>query len=202
MGGNNLLRNIPSTDLNLTLQNIPIDTKSLRSLRRYLKYDFSYITGPLFFMFALAMKKGKIRGVYLTDGKKDIGYAIVKNYPELNLIHVEFLAILPEYRSDGFGSIFIEKLINHLGNLILEVEDPDLVQNNQAEFITRTRRIRFYERNGLQLDPDLKFNHAGYPLRVMSNIHLPKVDWLKIFRSSYNQLYGLPIAHLIFKARS
>lgn len=189
------------TNRNVTLQRINTDNQSLRGLRKYLKYDFSFITGPLFYMFARAMKKGAFQGVYLMDGTKEIGYAIVKDIPKLSLTLVKFLAIIPEQRSGGYGSVLVEKLKKQYGHLILEVEDPDAAQEDPTESVIRTRRIQFYERNGLQLDPDLKFTHAGYPLRIMSTIQLPQVDWLDMFRSSHNQLYGLPIAHWLLKAR-
>lgn len=195
-----MMRNLCKSREHITLQKIPLDQENLMNLRRYLKHDFSYITGPLYFMFSRALKKGEFHGLYLKDAEKEIGYAIVKDISNLGLTLIKFLAILPPYRSGGYGSVFMDQLKLQFGNLILEVEDPDKVQdNNQEEKVTRSRRITFYERNGLQLDPDIKFIHAGYPLRVMSNIMLPKADWLHIFRNSHNQLYGLPISRFILK---
>ncbi len=81
------------------------------------------------------------------------------------LIYIEHLAILPQYRSSGYGRVLLSDFVARCGKrVVLEVELP--VEEMQA------RRIGFYERLGFHLS-DAEYAQPPYagegfvPLRLM-----------------------------------
>ncbi|WP_077736394.1 GNAT family N-acetyltransferase [Bacillus sonorensis] len=152
----------------------------------------------------LCYKKRYFNPVYLTNGSDIFGYALYQDVPKLNCIHVLFLAVLPEYRSTGLGSVLLARLNGIAENgLILEVEDPETAKSEE-ELAIQTRRITFYQRNDFHLIDDVKFSHFGYAIRVMTNFNPPNQDWLKFHRNLYNRVYricGVPLSTFTLKNR-
>jgi len=185
----------------LKLQQVSLDRNHINKLFDLVKKDFGFLEHIPFFIIHRAMKKDILYGVYLTDGEVIYGYAIYQIEPSLNVMHVLYLAIRAEYRSLGLGGVLIERLQEHekIG-LILEVEDPDAV-TDKKEATVRSRRISFYVRNGLALQPDLRLSHFGYPLLVMTNEQYPGLDWLHYSRLLYNRIYGISLANIVIKGQ-
>ncbi|MCT4509654.1 MAG: GNAT family N-acetyltransferase [Tepidibacter sp.] len=84
------------------------------------------------------------------DGKKLIGYIIVYIDIEANLMWLDYLAVLENYHSKGYGTQMIKTLKNWYKNLdgcMIEVEKED------DKDINTYRRIKFYENLGcIKLD--------------------------------------------------
>ncbi|MFC4665498.1 GNAT family N-acetyltransferase [Falsiporphyromonas endometrii] len=79
--------------------------------------------------------------IYIED--KPVGFFNYWEFPS-GIIYGEHLAIYPENRQKGLGTLFLEKLKDMGGDrMIFEVEIPN---NPLAK-----RRINFYERNGFVL---------------------------------------------------
>lgn len=99
--------------------------------------------------------KLKERDLYLCYGLYEettlCGYAFLCKSKEKKCLLLDYLAIFDQYRSSGFGSLFLNKLKENCSDydgIILEVESTSLdLPNNILE--TRMRRISFYERNGV-----------------------------------------------------
>ncbi|MEC0304829.1 GNAT family N-acetyltransferase, partial [Terribacillus saccharophilus] len=98
-------------------------------------------------------------GVFLTNGTERYGYVLYKELSEYNVLHVSYLAILPNFQSFGFGGKLIALLqeISPGSSIFLEVEYPN--SNKEAEDRSlRLRRISFYERHGFSIFPDVKMH--------------------------------------------
>ncbi|RPK06090.1 GNAT family N-acetyltransferase [Priestia endophytica] len=190
---------------NIYLQEVPIDKSNLQTLFDYAYIDFPFLKDALpSKIVKSAIKKDVLHPVYLTNGSEIYGYALYQDVPELKCIHVLFLAIVPSYRSSGLGSVLLDRLKALSKNgLILEVEDPETAESDE-EWSIRTRRIRFYERNGFHLIPNVKFSHFGYAIQVMTDFNHPNQDWLRFYRNLYNRvyrIYGVPLATFSLKRR-
>lgn len=188
---------------NLFLQEVQVNKSNLTELFNYLNQDFRTMERLPLYVIRSAFYKGVLGATYLTDGDNVYGYAIYQTVPSYNWLHVLYIAVLSEHRSSGLGSTFINQL-NNFNNqgIILEVEAPE-AGNNEEDTTTRERRVKFYERNGFYLNPNMKLINFGYPIRLMSNVQLPDIDWLKFYRKLYNCVYGFPpLASLFIKKQS
>lgn len=92
-------------------------------------------------------------GMY--DGEELVGYAFFAMAPERNMLLLDYLAVIENYRNLGAGSAFLQKLrqsfaeysgISYKG-ILIETEDVEYAQDN-AEREIRQKRDAFYERNG------------------------------------------------------
>ncbi|MGT2681560.1 GNAT family N-acetyltransferase [Streptococcus porci] len=82
------------------------------------------------------------------DGKKVIGfsYSIAGKSADFLL----FLAVSPEFQSQGYGTAMLQNVKNSAGEkpLIVAIEPPFELCDNAEQ---RLRRLAFYEKNGFQL---------------------------------------------------
>src|SRR5699024_9680753 len=158
------------------LQHLATNRRTLNRLFKFVLVDFGFLDHIPFPIMRKALKKKILHAVYLTDGINVYGYAIYQKIPKYGGIHVLYLAIAPEFRSYGLGSVMLRRLdaLSPEG-ILLEVEDPDLSQNEEQLSI-RTRRIAFYERNGLTLDQTIKLTNFKHPLLLMTSIKLPELN--------------------------
>ena len=102
---------------------------------------------PLFVMLD-AVDKGIYEALGLYDGEEMVGYSCMVKEGTDSL--VDYLAIYPEKRNNGIGSILVKLLYDHIdsaGSFIIEVEDPDYARDDEDRKL-RIRRMDFYLRNG------------------------------------------------------
>lgn len=102
---------------------------------------------PLFVILD-AVDKGIYEALGLYDGEEIVGYSCLVK--QGNDYLVDYLAIYPEKRNGGIGSILVKLLSEHMdstGNIIGEVEDPKYARNDDDRKL-RIRRMDFYLRNG------------------------------------------------------
>ncbi len=94
--------------------------------------------------FVLLSDKTKSYELYLAYNEGiNTGYTLF--YKGENFIWVDYIAVLPEFYSHGFGKKLIEALCNTFKNIkgiYFEVEKPD------EKDINTLRRIKFYTSNG------------------------------------------------------
>lgn len=187
----------------MKLQQLATNRRTLNKLFKYVLIDFGFLDHIPFPIMRKALKKNILRAVYLTDGFNVYGYAIYQEIPKYGGIHVLYLAIMPEYQSYGLGSVMLRRLdVLSPAGILLEVEDPELAQNEQ-ELSIRTRRIAFYERNGLTLDKTIKLSNFKHPLLLMTSAKLPVVNerkFRKFYRQLYNRVYRMPIGKIAVNA--
>lgn len=186
------------------LQHLATNRRTLNKLFKYVLIDFGFLDHIPFPIMRKALKKNILRAVYLTDGINVYGYAIYQEIPKYGGIHVLYLAIMPEFQSYGLGSVMLRRLdVLSPEGILLEVEDPELAQTEQ-ELSIRTRRIAFYERNGLTLDKTIKLSNFKHPLLLMTSTKLPVLNERKLqkfYRQLYNRVYRVPIGQIAVNAR-
>lgn len=188
----------------MRLQHLATNRRTLNRLFKFVLVDFGFLDHIPFPIMRKALKKKILKAVYLTDGINVYGYAIYQEIPKYDGIHILYLAIAPEFRSYGLGSVMLRRLeaLSPEG-ILLEVEDPDL-SRNEEEFSIRTRRIMFYERNGLTLKKSVKLTNFKHSYLLMTNSNLPIVNerkFRKFYRQLYNRVYRLPIGQIAVDAR-
>ena len=97
------------------------------------------------------------RGVYQPYGWYNeagnlIAYSFFVNAPEGSVLLMDYFAVCREYRNSGYGSRCLEQmktLWQGVSGILAEVEDP-AKSSSEEEAHTRTRRVAFYQRNGLR----------------------------------------------------
>jgi GNAT superfamily N-acetyltransferase len=93
-------------------------------------------------------------------GKKDgivVFMAILYPLRGTNYILLDYIATAPDYRNQGIGAEFLNKIINSNKAdgkyLILEVDDPRFGENK----VERQSRVGFYQRLGAKIFKDVKY---------------------------------------------
>lgn len=80
-----------------------------------------------------------------------IGYAFVLRIEETKKLWLDFIAILPEFQSMGYGSLFFKELykryLSTYNGMFFEVEIPE----NNA--VNQLRRVQYYTRLGAEILP-------------------------------------------------
>lgn len=113
-----------------------------------------------------ALLKNPAYHIYTINDNADIkAFVAIWEFDEI--IFIEHLAVNPEFRNEGLGSLILQELIKRLNKLIcLEVELP--------EDEMKRRRIGFYERNGFYLNeydyvqPAFSKEKNPVPLKIMT----------------------------------
>ena len=93
----------------------------------------------------LLKKLGRIEVLAFVDQGRFIGFMVTAKDKEF--VFIDYLAISPEERGRGYGSLALEKIKEHYPDktIFLEVESPIIAEENYRQ---RIRRIKFYKRNG------------------------------------------------------
>lgn len=80
-----------------------------------------------------------------------IGYAFFAMAPGCNMLLLDYLAVVEEYRGQGMGGMFLTEMrerLNVYDGILIETEDIDFA-SNEEERLTRQNRDAFYEQNGV-----------------------------------------------------
>lgn len=184
----------------LYLSKIETKREDLAELMGYLSEDFPRGHAHPHFIIRSALKRGVLKGVYLTDGEEHFAYCLFQDVPALKALYIMYIAVRADYRSAGLGGFFLDKIgdLAQVG-IFLEVEDPETPKDYEQEHEIRRRRIGFYERGGYHLVKDFKFTDNGSPMLLMTNADFAGVDWLKIYHKAHNRFYSLPLGPLVIK---
>lgn len=114
-----------------------------------------------------ALLKNPAYYIYTLNDNADIkAFVAIWEFDEI--IFIEHLAVNPEFRNEGLGSLILQEMIKRINKLIcLEVELP--------EDEMKRRRIGFYERNGFHfneyeyIQPSISNGRNPVPLRIMTS---------------------------------
>lgn len=103
----------------------------------------------------------------ILDGDEFIGFAMYVIGEKLVLL--DFFAILPQKRCNGYGGKVFPLIMNHYEgkDFLLEIEDPD-GDVDEAEKELRKRRKAFYLRQGMVAMPFL-IDLFGVEMEVLTN---------------------------------
>lgn len=103
-------------------------------------------------------------------------------------LFAEYLAISDDFKGQGIGSKTLSLLKRQPGRLILEIEPPTDV--------TTIRRMRFYKREGMVLNP---YEHINLPLRIGEKdlpLRVMTVDSI-LNRTEYEMFFTMLMTDLI-----
>lgn len=112
---------------------------------------------------------------------------------------LDYLAMIPEYRDQGYGSVFLGQLKGMLSDadcILVEADDPDKANNDAAGKI-RMRRIDFYKRNGyIPTKHTVQVFGADYRLLVLPITRSFDIDRT---RQIYEMIYRTRMPGHIFR---
>lgn len=107
-------------------------------------------------------------GLYRTQDDSLLGYALFLTVSGLDVILLDYYAILEDYRDLGVGSIFIQEMRRHFDQfhgILIETEDPDCAATEE-EHLLRVRRNAFYYKNGAHRT-DISCALFGVPFTIL-----------------------------------
>ncbi|WP_342433175.1 GNAT family N-acetyltransferase [Neobacillus sp. FSL H8-0543] len=162
----------PTSELN----DIEIVEGSLEELKAfYPRFQADFAADELKDYEHLEILVGKKRYKFLLAKHKlsneIVGYAFIYEIAQLKALWLDYMAIVPEFRNGGYGSIFFNKIAEFkqegILGLFLEVEIPEETEGpTRAE---QQRRISFYERLGaekLAINYELPTKNGGFPMNL------------------------------------
>ncbi len=82
-----------------------------------------------------------------------IGYYVLGREPGADLILLDYLAVVPERRGQGYGALILAHLRKELDEgtyLFIESENPEKAQGDEEQRV-RSHRVAFYQRCGAKL---------------------------------------------------
>ncbi len=115
--------------------------------------DFPAAEIKPFSMIQQLYAKGLYSGYGFYDDQTLLGYALFCGTPDKKYLLLDYLAVLAPFRSGGLGSQMLACIRDSFAAyhaLLLEVEDDDYAPT-AAEQELQSRRIRFYQRNGVKM---------------------------------------------------
>lgn len=100
------------------------------------------------------------------------GYYVLAQEPGKQMILLDYLAVLPERRGTGCGSMILQSLRQQLSPgsyLFIESELPQAAETPQQRQL-RERRVAFYQRGGALLSPlTVRLFGVDYAILTLSN---------------------------------
>ena len=120
------------------------------------------------------------------------GYYVLAREPGSKLILLDYLAVMPELRGNGCGSVIIKNLVEQLPEecyLFIESENPKGASSPQDRRI-RERRVAFYQRCGAILSPlEVQLFGVDYAILTLSKGEPPSgKEQERAYRALYRQM--------------
>lgn len=181
--------------MDIFLEEMPIKDFKKNLYNQYKKIFTAIERKPLFII-KRNIKKGTMKILAIKENKETtVGFMIVTVRDIKKVVYLEYFAILPQYQSKGYGSKSLNLLKEYFNNFIgiaLEIEKVGYGINEEDNLI-RSRRQKFYERNGLRkLHIPIKLfgkDYEVYFFDIKENEYTDR-DILMILREVYVQSLG------------
>jgi ribosomal protein S18 acetylase RimI-like enzyme len=164
--------------------------KQFEEIYQHIEKDFPPGERPPYAVFLNYIQSGKVQLFALADGEKLAGYALVLLSERFPFGLIWYLAILPAYRGQTFGTALLRLLraeYRQLRGVIVEVERIESAETD-AEKITRQRRVKFYENAGFRTLSDYWILY-GVPFRLMFANYDGEKDHFAGVNSAADQIY-------------
>lgn len=167
-----------------------VDALDARALYAHMKRDFPAGELPPYFAVKGNIEKKVYDAFYLTAGGEIIGYAIVTAPADCEFALLTFFAVLPEFRSRGYGGECLRVIRERCDRkIVLEVEDPAAARTDESRDIA-LRRVRFYERAGFRLLPTAKARIFGVDMLIMTDTRDDVGSVRNIMHALYRPAFG------------
>jgi len=114
------------------------------------------------------LESGRYEGFFLHDDI-EIGYMVVMAPEDTRLVFGNYFAIHPEFRSKGYGTKFLRRILEkyHDRSFVIEVSDPahaaSLELRNEC-----LKRVSFYEHAGFETAPTVRARIFGADMLIMA----------------------------------
>ena len=138
-------------------------------------------------------------GLYCDDKFAGYAFFLKQTIDGYSNFLLDYFAMIPEYRDQGYGSAFLgqlKEMLSKVDCILVEADDPDKAKNDAARKI-HMRRIDFYKRNGyIPTKHTVQIFGADYRLLV-----LPINDTFDIDRTRqiYEMIYKTRMPDHIFR---
>jgi|GEM_PF-1990423 len=191
----------PPMSPELSLKEIP--SSAYETLYALMKRDFP-AAGELapFFAIKRNLDKGVYTGYFLTSGAEnesadtgappdaELGYMLLTAPHGMDSALINYFAIYPAYRAQGYGSEFLKIVLSRYPNrvFVLEAEDP-AAQKTDILRDAAQRRIKFYERAGFSVLPTAKARIFGADMLIMAGAREKKACGNISARETMRALY-------------
>lgn len=142
-------------------------------------------------LFAAASGEGFQKGALL-------GYALFLQPPGLNVVLLDYYAVLSQYRNLGLGGIFLDGMKRsyaRMDGILLETEDPDTASDDEERGL-RSRRNGFYMRGGARMT-DIRCSLFHVSFRIL---YLPIGNSLSdaVVRSRLEEVYRFMLPSALY----
>ena len=121
--------------------------------RARMQYDFPPAEVKPLEVLQNLMKQGRYECYGWFEESGDlVAYTFFTSAPQGKVMLLDYFAVCSFYRSHGYGSVILTllpDLFQGRAGILAEVEDP-LKSSSEAEESIRSRRVGFYQRNGLR----------------------------------------------------
>ena len=143
----------------------------------------------------------KKKGVYFCYGLFADGNLVGYSFYFRPVSHAQLLdyyAMLPQVRSQGYGSAFLQLFARQYPEIITiaEVENPAATKD-RAEADIRRRRVNFYERNGFRLTGVFaQLFGVEYAIMAQNAADAAEDEILTLVKELYQTLFPFPVSKM------
>lgn len=171
-----------------------IELSEFKSVYKKIKQDFALGEYAPYEVLYQQLKMGIQEGLILLDGEREVAYSICTKAKNNDYVLISLFAVHKEYRGIGYGSAFLKEMMKSYSDkmgIIAEVEKPEHAKTD-IEADIRINRIRFYEKAGFCMVPNIDYAIWDVPMHLMV---LPqKASSQELFESIGQVMYDLYFA--------
>ena len=141
----------------------------LKLIYKHIKRDFPIGEYAPYFVLHSQLKKGTQQGLILSKDDVDVAYSICAAGQGKSFVLISLMAVFEQHRGEGVGTAFLHELGNNYTDkqgIIVEVERPADAKT-EVDKELRGKRIRFYEKAGFCLVPNIIYSIWGVPMHLM-----------------------------------
>ena len=141
----------------------------LKNVYTRIELDFAEGEYAPYDVLAKQIENGTQKGYIFQNGGNDVAYSICADSCPNGIILISLLSVYKEFRGNGLGSTFLKALIRRYSmnqGVIVEVEKPENSKSDEERTICE-KRIKFYQKAGFYLVPDIDYTIWDVPMHLM-----------------------------------